>query len=94
MEIDGVEYKLIPGLMDYYVSNHKRNTKRVNRIVALTWLPNPNNLPQVHHIDENKLNNKTSNLEWCTSHYNKNYGTRNQKCMITRGTPVKCIETR
>ena len=74
--------------------NGKKKTYRVHRLVAETFIPNPKKLSEINHKDENKLNNKTSNLEWCTSHYNKNYGTRNQKCMIMRGTPVKCIETR
>lgn len=36
----------------------------VNRLVALIWLPNPNDLPEVNHIDGNKANNAASNLEW------------------------------
>lgn len=38
------------------------------------FIPNPNNLPFVNHIDENKLNNSINNLEWCTQVYNTNYG--------------------
>ncbi len=47
----------------------------VHRIVALTFVPNPNCLPQVNHKDENKLNPSAGNLEWCTAKYNLNYGT-------------------
>lgn len=50
---------------------------RINRLVAETFIPNPNNLPEVNHKDEDKINNKVDNLEWCTSKYNANYGTRN-----------------
>ena len=57
----------------------KRKTFRVNRLVAQAFMPNPNNLPEVNHKDENKLNNKVENLEWCTSEYNNNYGTRSKK---------------
>ena len=56
-----------------------RHWTTVHRLVALTYLPNPLELPQVNHIDENKLNNHVSNLEWCTNIYNCNYGDRNKK---------------
>jgi hypothetical protein len=47
----------------------------IHRLVALTFIPNPDNLPQVNHKDENKLNNNINNLEWCDNKYNANYGT-------------------
>lgn len=46
---------------------------KVHRLVALCFLPNPNNLPQVNHKDENPANNNVSNLEWCDQKYNVNY---------------------
>ena len=57
----------------------KQKTYLVHRLVALHFIPNPNNLPCVNHRDENKQNNCTSNLEYCTVEYNTNYGTRNER---------------
>ena len=55
--------------------NGTRKAYAVHRIIAETFLPNPNNLPVVNHKDENKANNAVSNLEWCTQKYNINYGS-------------------
>lgn len=46
--------------------DNKRTSFRVNRLVALTFLPNPNNYPVVHHINGDKQDNNVDNLKWVT----------------------------
>lgn len=52
----------------------KGHPRSVHRLIATAFLPNPNRLPQVNHKDEDKLNNKVDNLEWCSVSYNNQYG--------------------
>ena len=79
----------------------------VHRLIALTFLPNPNEWPDINHKDENPSNNNVENLEWCTTKYNMNYGTcverrkasfvRNQSFLKANATKVRnqsrCHET-
>ena len=55
--------------------NEKLKHFLIHRLVAQAYIPNPDNLPQVNHKDENKTNNCLQNLEWCNASYNINYGT-------------------
>ena len=66
----------------------KQYSKRVHRLVAETFIPNPNNLPEVNHKDENPNNNHVENIEWCTSEYNHNYGTRIERIAKAKSKAV------
>ena len=59
--------------------NGEKKMCLIHRLVALTFIPNPQNLPQVNHKTEDKTDNRVENLEWCSSKYNMNYGTRTQR---------------
>lgn len=60
----------------------------IHRLVAEAFIENVNDLPQVNHIDEDKSNNKVSNLEWCTIAYNLNYGTCRKRAARKTGMSV------
>lgn len=50
--------------INLYDSENSRKTLYLHRLIAETYIPNPNNKPEVNHIDGNKLNNSIDNLEW------------------------------
>lgn len=64
------------------VSLVNKNGKRLiasHRAVAIAFIPNNDGFRCINHLDENKLNNRIENLEWCSHSYNNNYGTRNKR---------------
>lgn len=72
----------------------KHTTKRIHKLVAEAFIPNPLNLHEVNHIDGNKNNNDKSNLEYCTRSYNMLHSRRiigNKHKVEIR--PIECVET-
>ena len=59
-------------LLTHLSNNGERKTYKVHRLVAKTFIPNPNSKPQVDHIDTNSSNNKVFNLQWVTGKENSN----------------------
>lgn len=70
--------------VNLYNGHKKYKDVEVQRLVAQTFLSNPNDLPYVNHKDEDKLNNNVSNLEWCDYAYNNNYGNHNLRMSIRK----------
>lgn len=73
----------------YYMVNLKDENgnwvmKYVHILVATAFKPNPYNLPEVNHIDEDKTNNCADNLEWCSRQYNNSYGTTIERGLQTK----------
>lgn len=72
----------------FLYKDNSAKQRYTHQLVAQAFIPNPNNLLEVNHIDEDKSNNRVSNLEWCTREYNCNYGTRNERKAKAQGKPV------
>ncbi len=68
------------------VKDGKCTNFRVHRLVAKAFIPNPNNLPEVNHIDCNKQNNHVSNLEWCDRKYNSQHAVKNGRLNMRFGS--------
>lgn len=69
----------------------KRYKKPIHRLVAIAFIPNPFNLPEVNHIDEDKSNNFVDNLEWCTRQYNAEYTLSKTFSMVSPSGDVTTI---
>ena len=74
--------------------NYRQFHLSIHRAVALCYIPNPHNLPQVNHKDEDKTNNSVENLEWCDNKYNSHYSHAKAVLMIDKvtGEVVKRFE--
>ena len=66
------------------VKDGKQKKYLVHRLVAIAFLDNPNNLPEVNHRNEIKTDNRVENLEWMSRRDNMNYGDRTKKASTTR----------
>ena len=73
-------------------ANGKQRYFLVHRIVAETFLKNPDGKPFINHKDENKSNNDVSNLEWCTTAENNQYGTRLARISASNKKKIKQID--
>ena len=79
-------------MLIYLYKDGKRKTHKVHRLVAIAFIPNPENKKTVNHKDEVKTNNHVDNLEWMTTAENNSYGTRTERAASAKKIKIKCIE--
>lgn len=81
------------GYLQVCLTDKGKHTLKVHRIMALTFLgKKPNKNVQVNNIDENKLNNSLSNLEYVSPKENSNYGTRNRRMAASLGRSISVLD--
>lgn len=66
-------------VVNIYDKTRNMKTRKVHRLVAEAFIPNPKNHTQINHKDENKKNNFVCNLEWCNAEYNNLYGKKDNR---------------
>lgn len=76
-----------------FYDNGRAKTFEIHLLVAKAFIPNPDNLPMVNHIDEDKTNNHVENLEWCTNQYNVRYSSAKAVDVYTKdGEFIETLE--
>lgn len=82
-------YVCTNGYLGVVLCKNKQKKKHlVHRLVAEAFIPNWFDDQEVNHIDEDKINNRVENLEWCDHKFNCNYGTRNKRVAEQQSKPV------
>lgn len=71
--------------------NGSRKQILIHRLVAIAFIPNENNFPQINHKDENTMNNVVENLEWCDAEYNSNYSWKRHPEWKKKSVPKNII---
>lgn len=76
-------------MVDLFDGKGNKKTFQVHRLIAIKFIPNPNNLPQVNHKNMVRNDNSIDNLEWCTAKYNLEHARKNGKNFYTKARNEK-----